>query len=444
MAGHAVEGLIKWLRRDEWRAAFEDLMDEHLGDTCDEIDGSLDDLTSLLGSEAFIAVWGCAFEDFLTREAEDGANIVDDYLKRRGLREPASSRAYMKGLRNSVMSLYEVSDVRPGESFLARDLIRGGEPVRVSERRASRDLKLWDRIAARLVKVGPKTVMGGGVLPFDHTAADDLIEALRELRADSVAPDEEAFESDPLGSNALTDMAPVFTSAWLADRIQAVLYPPELTNTDGHELVFTTVRYPLLSGAQEAEVGSALDRSPELVRVSATSWTWIDNASTEAQDDGSFAIGSTTADGYTVLGSMELEDQALMLNVNSVERAELGQALLEPLLERLVGAPEITCQTLDDLEAGESAEDAAEFDDLDALPPDWIEQYYRRLLDEPVPMLGDSTPRQAAKEAGRADELAAWLKFLENRMARTAGAGPDTAYDLSWMWGELGIADLRR
>jgi hypothetical protein len=26
-------------------------------------------------------VWGCAFEDFLTRETEDGRNIVDDYLK---------------------------------------------------------------------------------------------------------------------------------------------------------------------------------------------------------------------------------------------------------------------------------------------------------------------------------------------------------------------------
>ena len=62
----------------------------------------------------------CVFEDFLTLETEDGGNIVADYLKRRGFRETASSRAYMNGLRNSVMSLYEVSDLRPGESFLAR------------------------------------------------------------------------------------------------------------------------------------------------------------------------------------------------------------------------------------------------------------------------------------------------------------------------------------
>ena len=29
-------------------------------------------------------VWGSAFEDFLTRDFDDGSNIVEDYLKRRG------------------------------------------------------------------------------------------------------------------------------------------------------------------------------------------------------------------------------------------------------------------------------------------------------------------------------------------------------------------------
>ncbi len=56
-------------------------------------------------------VWGCAFEDFLTRDFDDGSNVVDDYLKRRGWKEGASTRAYMAALRTSVMSFYEVSDI---------------------------------------------------------------------------------------------------------------------------------------------------------------------------------------------------------------------------------------------------------------------------------------------------------------------------------------------
>ena len=54
---------------------------------------------------------GLSFEDFLTRDFDDGSNIVDDYLKRRGWKEGVSTRTYMAALRTSVMSLYEVSDI---------------------------------------------------------------------------------------------------------------------------------------------------------------------------------------------------------------------------------------------------------------------------------------------------------------------------------------------
>jgi len=120
----------------------------------------------------------------------------------------------MNGLRNSVMSLYEVSDLRPGESFLARDLIRGGEPMRVSERSGSRQLQPWDRIAARIVPVGPRTVMGGGLLRFDHHAADALLELLGGM-----------FASEPPDHAPLAGLAPVFTSAWLTDRLKASSIP---------------------------------------------------------------------------------------------------------------------------------------------------------------------------------------------------------------------------
>jgi predicted RNA-binding protein YlqC (UPF0109 family) len=64
----------------------------------------------------------------------------------------------MAALRSSVMSLYEVSAIVPGESFLARDLVRGGDAVRVSQRSATKSLRQWDRIAARVIDVRGKTV----------------------------------------------------------------------------------------------------------------------------------------------------------------------------------------------------------------------------------------------------------------------------------------------
>ena len=136
----------------------------------------------MAGDHWAATLWGCAFEDFLTLDLDGSGNIVEDYLKRRGWNEKTPDKAYMTGLRSSVMSLYEVSNVRPGQSFLARDLFRGGEAVRINERTATQTLKQWDRIAARVVKMRGKAVIGGGLLPFDHDLADILLGSLRRTR----------------------------------------------------------------------------------------------------------------------------------------------------------------------------------------------------------------------------------------------------------------------
>ena len=94
-------------------------------------------------------------------------------MKRRGWKESGGTRAYIGALRRSSMSLYEVSDIVAGVSFLARDLVRGGDPVRVFERSATRSLSQWDRIAARVVTVLGKTQITGSVLPFSHQLAEE-------------------------------------------------------------------------------------------------------------------------------------------------------------------------------------------------------------------------------------------------------------------------------
>ncbi|MCE3519914.1 hypothetical protein LXJ58_34745, partial [Escherichia coli] len=109
-------------------------------------------------------------------------NIVDDYIRRRGWNESGPTKIYLRALRSSVMSLHEVSEVEPGSGFLVRDLIRGGEPLRVSERSASQTLKQWDRIGARVVQVGGKHLLSGGVLSFTMEAAEALVADLRRSK----------------------------------------------------------------------------------------------------------------------------------------------------------------------------------------------------------------------------------------------------------------------
>src|SRR3546814_11786335 len=100
----------------------------------------------------------------------------------RGWNESGPTKIYLRALRSSVMSLHEVSEVEPGSGFLVRDLIRGGEPLRVSERSASQTLKQWDRIGARVVQVGGKHLLSGGVLSFTMEAAEALVADLRRSK----------------------------------------------------------------------------------------------------------------------------------------------------------------------------------------------------------------------------------------------------------------------
>ena len=285
----SLSGLTKWLRRDPWSDAFGDVLEHHLGPACSKAGIEIGELSDIIGNDWVASLWGCAFEDFLTRDLDEFGNIVEDYLKRRGWNEKAHNKAYMTGLRTSVMSLYEVSGIKSGQSFLARDLFRGGEPVRISERTATRSLKQWDRIAVRVVEMRDKTVSGGAVLPFDHELSQTLLTSLRriqkrvakdgaEVLRDLVPGIEPAEIDKALGSEEVLRLSsPLFSTYWLSDVLDRALNPqvPELRNSDGEEMVFLSLHYRLLRGVTAKRVREALNRLPDLRQESATFWNWL-------------------------------------------------------------------------------------------------------------------------------------------------------------------------
>ncbi len=442
-------------------------LDRHLGVACAKADVPIEALSEIVGDHHATVLWGCVFEDFLTRDMDGGRNIVDDYLKRRGWKESASNKAYISALRSSVMSLFEISDIVRDESFLARDLVRGGEPVRVSERSGTRYLKPWDRLAARLVRVGARTEMAGGALPFGYDTSEALLKSLhrasKKARREAVelARKSGLAESDRLNAEALSDTeilrasAFLFTNIWLDDFLQRTLNPalPQMCNTDGDELAFTTVSYPLKPEASPEAVRLALVAIPALRPESGTFWNWVspnNKSASKTQQADSQTFITMLDDGSLVLGTVELKDRSLTLEANSQQRAERGRALIEPVLGGLVGEPLIEARTAAQSMASRPAKETKALSS--GLSPDEeravlqanMDRYYMNLLDEPVPMLGNMTPRRAAKSPKDRKMLAAWLKVLENGAARHGGNAAMAGYDVSWLWEELGMTHLRQ
>ena len=89
----------------------------------------------------------------------------------------------------------------------------------------------------------------------------------------------------------------------------------------------------------------------------------------------------------------------------------------------------------------------AEVPDRDALHlvHEMLTCEYRKALDQPVPMLGDRTPRALASTKAGKVKVAEWLKYLENGSAKARPMDdPMATFEFTWMWEELGVADLRK
>jgi hypothetical protein len=446
-----MSALVKFLGRDDWAIEFDEVMGDHFWPVMDAFDLDHDEISEVVGSHWAMTLWGCAFEDFLTQAFEpDNRTFVDIYLKSRGFKETARSKAYLKAISTSVISLYEISEIVPGKSFLARDLLRGGDPVTVSEGTATQTLRQWEKIAARIVHVGGVNVITGGLLPYSPEASEALLEGLKEMSGKKRSRKKLILDDDTLRL-----AAPLFTHAWLFDTLPRMLgdTQPLVCNSDGDDIVFHEVRFPMETGITEKDIAERFAGIADLRQENPTFWNWLGQPpakdATKPVHPDALVAGVTMEDGTPVLGNLEVKGRFLLLMVNSAERAQRGTKLLQDILGKMVRAPLTSIQTIEQLKAAHQGRRSS----ADDIPPEvatplvhaMLDKQYRATLDEPVGMLGDISPRAAARTKAGREKVAEWLKYLEMR----SSSGPDpkdpmATYDFGWIWKELKIEDLRR
>ena len=440
-----ISGLLNFIGRESvWRDRLNEVIAEHLMPAFEEFEIDQDGLGDLLGEQWSGVLWGCGFEDFLSQQYEDG-NIVNLYLKRRGWKETVLNRAYFAALRDTPVSLYEVSDVQPGTSMALRDLLSDAAPVTAREKSATRTLKQWDRIAVRVVAERDHHVISGALLPFSADAADFLFAGLRDalkLKKRDVLR---------LTRQQLQGCAPIFTAAWLFTETARALTPeqPKFTNSDGDDVVFNDLRFPLATGATQKDIAARLDRVKGLFPEGPQFWNWLVARKRRGGKPDGGTMLETQMDGATVLGSLELKGKTLLVTVNSAQRATKVEALITEAAGDLLKRPLTTIRTVEQMMAEQRSNGPR--DGADDMPPeiaeqigrDFMDRHYREALDKPIPALGGKTPRQAVRSATGREKVIEWLKLLENRSAGRRD-DPIADYDFGWMWAELGLMEHRK
>jgi len=459
-SNQAIANLLKWMDRPEWHRFKINVYLAHLMPVAEQFDIPEREIPESMGSawnllEIFI------LEDFFTTwfETEEGVvNVIQEYLKRCGWKESAPGRRYLEALRDSMPSLYEVLEVNPGKSMKLKDLLGDGRTVVVQEKSATRELVTWDCLAARVVSINRQHYLTGGPLHFSRRMLSDFLDCHEDdvgRVAQSIRSREQVRHELPL----------LLSSFWASDVImETECAMPEFRNSDGESILFCNVHFPVLDDMMA--VAAILDEIPELMRVPEAEesegsndeleWSWVapgDPGYRSLQRDKGTAlpkeITEDTADdiGLTGLGFVVLNTKTLILDANSRERGERGQALLESHLGDLIGRAVTSCTDIHKMMEDRGKQDPREEiekpppdEDLEQSIHDYFDKHYHRVLDTPIPLLGQMTPREAANRSVESRfEVIDWLKGLENVEQRNACNVGSTAYDTTWMWRELGI-----
>lgn len=456
----AVRELTAWIDGNAtWSARLRDVLGEHLALAADkagiDADGAFEELGEYAGE-----VFGAALEDLCTRRSADPPeNLVNDLLKKRGHRLPPLAKAYLEAMRDSAPGVYEVVSVEPGHGVTIRDLLLEDEPFEVTEISASHQLAQWDRLAARVVTLGGKRVFTGVLVLLPGDKGKALLDELRETLHDGLAGRAGGdLTGDALrheAARALRGLAPKLGAVRIAQILEALRRPlPQLVNRDGDPIEFIEARYSL--SKKRNDVVARLDAEPALRRAGArpAKWDWLGTTSDSLPDASapgkSFAL-DTLADGdprRVVLAGLALSGGRLVVSVNSRRRLERARALVEPLLAGHVGEPGIDVKSVDEMMAEKRDAPAPSRHTMPKhverkIMKQFLDDHYRKWLDDKLPILGGKSPREAARDFDGREQLVAVLKDLENleaRRKRNTGFG----YDALWLWRELGIEHLRR
>jgi len=349
----------------------------------------------------------------------NGATVLEFLLRQPVGALGRGEREYLERMRDTHMRPYQVTDVKSDEGLRLIDLWTG-EQVWVQERLATSQLVRWDLLAVRLMPGAAGDLVIDG-LPYLYPVGskETLLRALRRAHRD-------AKRNAPLATliDFFRRVTPLFHHLWLE---AVVLRPlPKLVTAEGDPLVFARAMFDV---RDRKELLAALDSHADIDREEDGNYGWFEDAP-------GFRRG---------LGRFVFEKDRLVLETQSKERVERGRAFLEALAGNAVHFRLVEYE-----DPGRAMERVARSpgrgSEADRVPLEveaevvgqFYEQHYGRWLDEPIPALGNRTPRHAARLKSVRPKLVALLQEFENMAARQRLQGRP-AYDFGWMWEELGL-----
>ena len=363
------------------------------------------------------------FHDYVTATGE---RIIDLLEAEVGPTLPPTQQQILHDwISSNRQRLLEVQEVTPGVGEIVKDLLNG-EVFRVNDISFSYGAKQWNIALARtLLTQGRWHFTGAGNL-IPPLYKQQVVEPVQALWQVYQQQNPQATVDDFYRDRSL-DVRNV-----VAESQRQPLYDVYVTN-EGHPLIDAVAeyrihdRYAVLDLLDEAEEFN--DAGPEEDDPEAEHYNWLARGrssvpSVSPMPDRALILKSEWTLGpgqptFLSLGDVTVEAKRLKLSCLSRQRLSAGRALLEQLLGDL-----ITHQRdhFSEMKLNQGEGRASQRTSLPAKPLSLVEKRMQKelfvqqaeaWLDNPIPKLGNLSPRQAVKTpAGRA-EVAEMLKTME-------------------------------
>lgn len=350
-------------------------------------------------------------------------NVAELLLGPGGPAFSPTQRRWIEQLRRQPLRLFDITEVIRGVGMRLCDALETeAAPLMVQEKSGSASASVGGLIGVRLMEVDGHYALSGAAYPFAPLMNATLLAELRDAAGDPALP----TESLPQVLSA------IIRRNWIAQYARPMPLPTVVDAHSGEPLLFVTDHYRVID---RAALAGALAAQPDIEATPAGGWVRLLDCD-DGQTRQTMAINpGKAADRIEVFYKTQTA-------------ADDGRAWFEELagpavafVARALSDPKGLMRNMPPVAAGKKPPAMPD------LPPaviaDAIEQALRRSYanwcDEPIPALGDKTPRAAIKTPAGLERVKGLLRSYEAGEKEQAAQQGRREISYDFLWEAIGL-----
>lgn len=335
---------------------------------------------------------------------------------------PAQQR-WLAQLAERPLRLWRVTDVRLGEGLTLVDALdHSAAPVWVQERIGSESAAPGLLIGARVMDLGDHFELSGATYPFSRLHESGVLAAMVSAADPGLHPD-----------NARDLAETLLVQHWVDQWLKPRPIPLMVDSGTGDPMLLVTDHYRVLDAAALAQ---ALGAQPDVSGNADEGWTWLEPACSDGSSRVRLAINRGRA------------ADRIELFARTQNLADAGRAWFDAVagvsvqhLAREVTDPRSPAATdgADMRPLATHNQPAFGPEELTVLMKQLMHRTYANWADEPIPILGNLTPRKSITTAAGLERVKGLLREYESNEANMAADDGRSTVSLQFMWDSLGI-----